>query len=73
MEEIFRSSISDHFEQWLTFNDDSQIQKFITKIQDLPDFKVWWNNEGHIYPEWSNLKKNSSLIKIGKHKVLHHP
>jgi hypothetical protein len=31
----------------------------------LPDFKVWLN-EGHIFLEWSDLKKNPKLIKLGK-------
>jgi hypothetical protein len=72
MEDNFCLSIPYHYEQWLAFHHDSPIQIFIKKLQGLPDFKVWLN-KGHIFLEWSDLKENSKLIKLGKGSSTSHP
>jgi hypothetical protein len=72
MEERFRSSIPDNYEQWLAFHDNGHIQKFTKILQDLTDFKVWLN-EGHIFLEWSDLKKNNKLINLVKVSSTSHP
>jgi hypothetical protein len=73
MEDNSSLSIPDHYEQWLDFHHDSPMQRFIKTLQGLPDFKVWLNKERHMFLEWSDLKKNAKLIKLGKGSSTSHP
>lgn len=60
MEVMFRPSVPDNIEHWKIFNDESQVIRFLNNMEEFPDFKVGYKEEGCNYED-CNVVSNPTL------------
>jgi len=46
MEVIFRPSVPDDVEHWQVFNEDSQVVRFLNKLEEFEDLNIAYTEEG---------------------------